>query len=171
LPIVATRRLQSFYYQRLLNNTLVSLAVVIGGGWTLYTFGIQRARESYIRLDLELMDSRSNGQHGNIIIRTKAVNVGRTGIGKKLAWMEVFPLACPAADVDAIQSPQLQRDAHGRRFVIFGRSSYLEPGEEFLDMLLLQIPSDISYIFVRLFFSGTKQGQTWHTQHVLYVGK
>jgi hypothetical protein len=73
--------------------------------------------------------------------------------------------------VDSIQSPQLHRDDHGRRFVIFGRSSYLEPGEEFLDMLLLQIPGDVSYIFVRLVFSGTKQGKTWHTQHVMYVGE
>jgi hypothetical protein len=153
-----------------IRDVLLSLAVLIGGGWTLYTFGIQRARESYISLDLELTDSRLNGQHGNIILKTKAVNIGRTGIGKKLAWMEVFPLACATADVDVIQSAQLQRDASGRRFVIFGRSSYLEPGEEFLDMLLLQIPRDIPYIFVRLFFSGTKQGQTWHTQHVLYVG-
>jgi hypothetical protein len=151
-------------------DILLSLAVVIGGGWTLYTFGIQRARESYISLDLELLENRPNGQHGNIIIKTKAVNAGRTGIGKKLAWIEVFPLVCSTANVDAIRSPQLQRDAHGRRFVIFGRSSYLEPGEEFLDMLLLQIPGDISYLFVRLFYSGTKQGQTWYTQHVMYVG-
>jgi hypothetical protein len=142
----------------------------VGGTWALYTFGIQQARESYISLDLELKDSRPNDQHANIIIKTKAINVGRTGVGKKLAWMEVFPLVCPTTDVDAIQSPQLQRDARGRRFVIFGRSSYLEPGEEFLDMLLLQIPGDIPYIFVRLFFSGTRQGQTWHTQHVMYVG-
>jgi hypothetical protein len=151
-------------------DILLSLAVVIGGGWTLYTFGIQRARESYISLDLELLENRPNGQHGNIIIKTKAVNAGRTGIGKKLAWIEVFPLVCSTANVDAIRSPQLQRDAHGRRFVIFGRSSYLEPGEEFLDMLLLQIPGDISYLFVRLFYSGTEQGQTWYTQHVMYVG-
>jgi hypothetical protein len=154
-----------------IRDVLVSLAVVIGGGWTLYTFGLQRARESYISLDLELTDSRTNGQHSNIILKTKAVNVGRTGIGKKLAWIEVFPLVCSTTDVDSIQSPQLHRDDHGRRFVIFGRSSYLEPGEEFLDMLLLQIPGDVSYIFVRLVFSGTKQGKTWHTQHVMYVGE
>lgn len=152
-------------------DVLVSLAIIIGGGWTLYTFGLQRARESYISLDLELMDSRPGSQHGSIIIKTKAVNVGKTGVGKKLAWIEVFPLICPTANVDAIQSPQLQRDARSRRFVIFGKSSYLEPGETFLDMLLLQIPGDITYIFVRVFFSGPKQGQTWHTQHVIYVGE
>ena len=155
----------------IIRDVLVSLTVVIGGGWTLYTFGIQRARERYISLDLELVDSRPNGQHGNIIIKAKAVNVSRTGVGKKLVWIEVFPLVCSTADVDVIQSPQLQRDAHGRRFIVFGKSSYLEPGEEFLDMLLLQIPGDIPYISVHFFFSGTKQGQTWHTQHVMYVGK
>jgi hypothetical protein len=117
------------------------------------------------------MDSKPNGQHGNIIIRTKAANVGRTGVGKRLAWIEVFPLVCPMTDVDAIQSPQPQRDARGRRFVIFGKSSYLEPGEEFLDTLLLQTPGDVPYICIRIFFSGAKQGQTWHTQHVMYVGK
>jgi hypothetical protein len=154
-----------------IRDILVSLAVLIGGGWTLYTFGIQRARESYISLDLELTDSRPNSPHGNIIIKIKAVNVGRTGVGKKLAWMEVFPLVCATAGVDVIQSPQLQRDARGRRFILFGRSSYLEPGEEFLDTLLLQIPRGIPYISVRLFFSGTRQGQTWHTQHVMYVGE
>jgi hypothetical protein len=154
-----------------IRDVLVSLAVVIGGGWTLYTFGLHRTREPFISLDLDLMDSRPNGQNKNIIIKIKAVNLGRTGISKKLAWMEVFPLVCSTADVDAIQSPQLQRDARGRRFVIFGRSSYLEPSEEFLDMLLLQLPDDIPYIFVRLFFSGIKQGDTWHTQHVIHVDK
>jgi hypothetical protein len=153
-----------------IRDVLLSLAVVIGGGWTLYTFGIQRARESYVRLDLKLVDSRPQGQHSNLIIQMKVINIGKTGVGKKLAWMEVFPLACPTPELDSIQSPQLQRDGHGRRFVIFDRSSYLEPGEEFQDMLLLQIPHNMPYILIRLFFSGARQGQTWHIQHVIYVG-
>jgi hypothetical protein len=154
-----------------IRDTLLSMAVVIGGGWTLYTFGIHRARESYIRLDLQLMDRRPEGEHINLIIQIKAINIGKTGIGKKLAWIEAFPLAQPKAEIDSIRSPELQRDARGRRFLIFDKTSYLEPGEEFQDMLLLQIPRDISYILIRLFYSGMRQGQTWHAQHFICVGK
>ena len=66
-----------------MSNALISLAVIIGGGWTLYTFGIQRARESYISLDLKVMDNRPHGQHHKLLLKLKAVNIGKTGIGKK----------------------------------------------------------------------------------------
>jgi len=151
------------------SSVLIALAVIIGGGWTLYKFGIQRARESFISLELDATDSRLHGQHRNLILKLKAVNIGKTGIGKKLAWIEVFPLPCPTTDVEAIQSPQLPKDALGRRFVIFDRNSYLEPGEEFADMLLLEIPADISYLLIRIIFSGRKRGQTWHARHVVPV--
>ena len=154
-----------------IRDTLLSLAVVIGGGWTLYTFGIHRTRESYVKLDLQSMDRRPEDEHTNLIIQMKVINIGKTGIGKKLAWIEVFPLVRPKAKIDSIRSPELHRDARGRRFLIFDKTSYLEPGEEFQDMLLLQIPRDISYILIRFFFSGMRQGQTWHAQHFIYVGE
>jgi len=149
---------------------LVSLAVIIGGGWTLYTFGLQRARQSYIRLDLELMETRVSDQHADVIIKIRAVNIGRTGVGQKLAWIEIFPLAYQTKNVDAIRSSPPLRDARARRFVVFEKHSYLEPGEEFLETLMLQIPSSTPYVLARAIFSGTKPGQTWHTKNVMYVG-
>lgn len=154
---------------QIVSDVLVSLAVIIGGGWTLYTFGLQRLRESYIRLDLELVESRVRAQHTDIIIKVRAVNVGRTGVGQRLAWIEMFPVAYQAKNIDAIRSSPPLRDAHARRFIVFEKHAYLEPGEEFLETLMLQIPSGIPYVLVRAIFSGRKSGRTWHTQNVMYV--
>jgi hypothetical protein len=155
---------------QILSNVLVSLAVIIGGGWTIYTFWLQRARESYIRLDLELVESRARDQHADIIIKVRAVNVGKTGVGQQLAWIETFPVAYRTENIDAIRSSQPLRDPRARRFIVFEQHAYLEPGEEFLETLMLQIPTSTPYVLARAIFSGTKPGQTWHTQNVMYVG-
>jgi len=60
--------------------------------------------------------------------------------------------------------------ARARRFIVFEQHAYLEPGEEFLETLMLQIPTSTPYVLARAIFSGTKPGQTWHTQNVMYVG-
>ena len=155
---------------QIVSNVLISLAVIIGGGWTIFTFGLQRMSHSHIRLDLELVESRISDKYANVIIEVRVVNTGKTGIGQELAWIELFPLACQAKNVDTIRSSQALDGMGARRFVVFEKHAYLEPGEEFLDGLMLQVPVSIPYLLVRAIFSGRRSGQTWHTQNVMYVG-
>ncbi|MGW0810141.1 hypothetical protein [Nonomuraea sp. NPDC002799] len=150
-------------------DAIVSIAVIIGGGWTLYTFGLHRAHESYIKLDLDLVDRENTSQQTNIIIKIKAVNTGKTGIGQRLAWIEMFPLTYQMESVDVIQSPRPTKDDRACRFIVFEKCSYLEPGEEFCETLMIQIPPNISYVLAHAFFSGIKPGQTWQTKNVMRV--
>jgi hypothetical protein len=152
------------------NEALVSAAIVLGGAWTLYKFGLQRTLESYIRLDLDVTDKRIANLHSNIILMIRASNIGNTGVGQQLAWLEVSPLPCQVTERDVIRASWPLLYPSTRRIIVFGKHAYLEPGEEFVETLLLQVPDTSPYILVRAIFSGMKPGQTWHTQTVHYVG-
>lgn len=153
------------------NEALVSAAIVLGGAWTLYKFGLQRGLESYIRLELDVTDRRIAGQHSDLILKVRAHNIGSTGVGQQLAWLEVSNLLCSFTESDNIRTAWLPLNPNPRRIIIFGKHAYLEPGEDFIETLLLQVPSSSPYILVRAIFSGMKPGQTWHTQTVYYVGE
>jgi hypothetical protein len=162
--VIGTDGLQVAY------EALVSAAIVFGGAWTLYKFGLQRALEPYIQLDVTVTDKRVTNGYSNLVLKVKASNIGNTGVGQKLAWLEISVLPYNLTVDDSVGASWPQLNTKQRRITVFRKHAYLEPREEFTETLLIQIPSNIPYILARLIFSGTKPGQTWHTQTVHYAG-
>ena len=80
------------------------LVVLIGAAWTLYLFYLQRAREAFVRLDIELVAcERNDGAPTNAIIKVRATNFGKAGLGQRLSWMELRPVKEASIPIDRIQ--------------------------------------------------------------------
>ena len=69
--------------------------------------------------------------------------------------------------ISRIQLYDTLRDERPTRVTIFENHTYLEPGEDFVESLLLHAPERCQHLEIHTFFSGQKFGQTWHTPTVV----
>lgn len=144
------------------------LVVLIGAAWTLYLFYLQRAREAFVRLDIEMVAcERNDGAPTSTIIKVRATNVGKAGLGQRLSWMELRPVKEASIPIGRVQLYDTLRTERPIRVTIFENHTYLEPGEDFVESLLLHAPESYQYLEIHTFFSGQKYGQTWHTPTVV----
>lgn len=146
------------------------IALLLGGCWGIYRFNLHRTLNSFVKLEIEGNVLVSEGDSTRVVLDATVRNPSATGVARRLAWIELQPLAPRDGSVQRITLVQPKVSDEVRRYGVFGSFKYLEPGEEFRDSLLLAVPPDADFLLIKLFFAGGRPGETWRIRKVLFLG-
>ncbi len=147
-----------------INSIVASAAILVGGTWAIYNFGLQRIRKPIVTLEIECapisVSSDSAASHISIIVR----NQGRTGVAQNYAFVEIAPVLLPSLDGNRIAIASVPISQHTEKHPIFKSHTFLEPGEQFKESLLINVAKEVEYLRIRAIFSASKPVQSWYTE-------
>lgn len=105
-----------------------ALGIAVAALWTVYVFLLQRSNQTFIRLEIDSIDSRLRDTDRALLLRVRATNISRTGVGKSPAWLELSSTDLQSGDSDGpIRSYTV--GPRPTRIALFVDNSHLEPGE------------------------------------------
>lgn len=148
------------------SSVATALVAIAGAAWVLYNFGLERISKAKVLLDAEALATDRYPLHSVVQIRVRAENVGRTGMKKVRAFVQVAEINDPG------QTDRLRRlnNPSSRPHVVyslFSSHTFLEPGEKFIEDLLIQTSTSTRYLELRILLYGPKPIYTWSTHRIV----
>lgn len=151
----------------LIKDLATLLTLVFGTAWTLYIFGIHRVRQPAVKIVIARTAVHDGGSYRSVVLEFTASNLGKTGVEQNMCWAEVAPLTGPPAGATDVTSGQARIGGSMKSYAVFRAHTFLEPGEEFRDGLLLYVPVEVNSLRVKVVFSALKPDKIWFSQAVI----